>query len=100
MELERRGVLVDRRPERDFGPVLEWLAARDVVMLLVEGGPRLHAALDEAGFVDRVQVVETPHRLGEGVPTWTGGAVADPAGRPVQMLGEDTLSEFDVHGTD
>jgi diaminohydroxyphosphoribosylaminopyrimidine deaminase/5-amino-6-(5-phosphoribosylamino)uracil reductase len=99
--LERRGVLVDRRPTRDLAPVLQWLGARDIVSLLVEGGPALLHAFDEAGFVDRVQRVVTPHDLGSGVPAWAGrGTTAPQDGLRTWMLGGDRITEFDVHRTD
>jgi riboflavin biosynthesis pyrimidine reductase len=42
------------------------LAHRDVLSVLVEGGPTLHRAFWDAGIVDRVQVIEAPLELGEG----------------------------------
>jgi diaminohydroxyphosphoribosylaminopyrimidine deaminase/5-amino-6-(5-phosphoribosylamino)uracil reductase len=102
MALERAGVLVDRRPDRDLRPVLQWLAARDTVSLLVEGGPRLHAAFGAAGLVDRVQYVRTPAVLRDGVRAWdaTGGDAPWRRWPPTHRLGEDALIEFDVHRTD
>jgi diaminohydroxyphosphoribosylaminopyrimidine deaminase/5-amino-6-(5-phosphoribosylamino)uracil reductase len=101
LDLERRGVIVERRPERDLVPVLRWLAARDIVTLLVEGGPALHAAFAGAGLVDRVQVVVTPHELRQGVPGWDAAdSESSWRGRaPARMLGDDRLIEFDVHRT-
>jgi diaminohydroxyphosphoribosylaminopyrimidine deaminase/5-amino-6-(5-phosphoribosylamino)uracil reductase len=80
--------------------VLAGLARRSIVTLLVEGGPALHAAFVEGGFVDRVQQVVAPHRLGDGV----AAAALVPErllseGRQT-TLGDDILMEFDVHGTD
>jgi len=85
---------------RDLGAMLEALGTRDVVWLLVEGGPALHAEFLDAGEVDRLQWVITPHTLGSGVRM-----AADPnlmaSGSPrVTPLGDDVLMEFDVHRTD
>ena len=97
--LSARGAELHVAPERRIEPVLSWLAGRDVMTLLVEGGPRLHAAFAEAGTIDRVQWVVTPHELGSG----TAAAAISPAafgatGSHVH-LGDDELIEFDVNRT-
>jgi diaminohydroxyphosphoribosylaminopyrimidine deaminase/5-amino-6-(5-phosphoribosylamino)uracil reductase len=94
-----QGVLVHTTADRDVRPVLAWLASRDVVTLLLEGGAHMHSAFAEAGVIDRVQRVVTRHVLGEGVP-----AAALPRDVAVGLavrtaLGDDELMEFDVHGT-
>ncbi|MCC7007603.1 MAG: bifunctional diaminohydroxyphosphoribosylaminopyrimidine deaminase/5-amino-6-(5-phosphoribosylamino)uracil reductase RibD [Acidobacteria bacterium] len=94
--LSSAGVTVEPFDTVDLGTVLGRLAARDVVSLLVEGGPRLHRALWQAGLVDRVQVVRTPVVLDHGVPN---GLPDLPASRS-RRLGPDLLVETDVHGTD
>jgi diaminohydroxyphosphoribosylaminopyrimidine deaminase/5-amino-6-(5-phosphoribosylamino)uracil reductase len=55
------------RAERglDLHHVLRELARRDVVRLLVEGGPSLHGALLDAGLVDRVAVFVAPKLLND-----------------------------------
>ncbi len=97
-ELERLGVDVEAFDARELLPVLERLAARGVVSLLVEGGPRLHSALADADLVDRVQAVVTPRELGAGVPVapFISDVAASGAGHVVR-LGADRLTEFDVH---
>jgi diaminohydroxyphosphoribosylaminopyrimidine deaminase / 5-amino-6-(5-phosphoribosylamino)uracil reductase len=86
---------------RAVGPVLDFLAAREVNSLLVEGGPRLHDAFFDARLVDRVQSVRTRHVLGTGVPAAAGfDVIREPAGARHRMLGEDLLVEWDVHGID
>lgn len=101
-EAERMGVIVESFDTRDLRPVLESLAARDIVTLLVEGGPALHAAFAEAGLIDRVQWIVTPRELGAGVPLVAairpGLGTAGPS--HTRQLGEDLLIEFDVHGID
>ncbi len=77
--LEHAGVVVERADRRELAPVLRWLAARDLLSLLVEGGPRLHAAFLAESLVDRVQVVTTPHVLGQGIPAASG--IGPPAAR-------------------
>jgi diaminohydroxyphosphoribosylaminopyrimidine deaminase/5-amino-6-(5-phosphoribosylamino)uracil reductase len=96
----RRGIEVATFATRDLRLVLEWLAARPILSLLVEGGPALQAALAEAALVDRAQWVMTPKRLGHGVR-----ALPVPAEMPADAmrrvtLGEDLLMEFDVHRID
>jgi diaminohydroxyphosphoribosylaminopyrimidine deaminase/5-amino-6-(5-phosphoribosylamino)uracil reductase len=96
--LRGRGAVVHVAREHRVEPVLSWLASRDVMSLLVEGGSVLHRAFAEAGAIDRVQRVVTPRELGSGI------AAADlpPAGAPATrtQLGDDELIEFDVHRTD
>jgi diaminohydroxyphosphoribosylaminopyrimidine deaminase / 5-amino-6-(5-phosphoribosylamino)uracil reductase len=97
------GVIIDARESRDLAAVLEGLAARDVVSLLVEGGPTLHAAFAEAELVDRAQWIVTPRELGDGVPPAPLFArlVTEPREQAtVTTLGDDLLIEFDVHGAD
>jgi len=96
-EWEARGVHVDVHETRDLGAVLCRLGARDVVTLLVEGGPGLHRALWDAGLVDRLQIVKTGVVLGRGV-----ASSLPETGRVAwsRQLGSDLLTEIDVHGTD
>jgi diaminohydroxyphosphoribosylaminopyrimidine deaminase / 5-amino-6-(5-phosphoribosylamino)uracil reductase len=100
-ELEARGVLVHRARERRLRPVLDWLASREIVSLLVEGGPGLHAACRDEGLIDRVQYVVTPQVLGEGVPSvaFTRPHVEGMRWPSVKVLGLDALIEFDVYRT-
>jgi len=66
----RRGVSLD------LESVLRELARRDVVRLLVEGGPRIHGALLDADFADRVALFFAPRVLGDAaaMPFAVGGA--------------------------
>ena len=99
VSLERRGVLVDRREDRMLAPLLKWLAVRGVVSLLVEGGPTLQRAFVTEGLVDRVQLVVTPHTLGEGVRLTLGASDGLQWNGPpaTKLLGEDLLVDIDVH---
>jgi diaminohydroxyphosphoribosylaminopyrimidine deaminase/5-amino-6-(5-phosphoribosylamino)uracil reductase len=97
--LRDRGVTIERLPTRDLGAAVSRLGARQLLSLLVEGGPTLQQALAGAGMVDAVQRVTTPHAIG-------GGVAAPPIVRDTpegavrtRLLGEDALVEFDVHRT-
>ena len=100
--LEAQGAVVELSESRDLTPVLVRLAGRDVMSLLVEGGPHLNAAFFSQGLVDRVQRVTTPRVLDHGVAAAPGieAAFAGTAGVRRISLGEDELWEVDVHRTD
>ena len=102
-DLAARGIDVEARESRDLRSVLTDLAERDILSLLVEGGPALHAAFAEAELIDRAQWVVTPRDLGAGVPLMPlFTRLITPPHEPSRVieLGEDVLIEFDVHGTD
>jgi hypothetical protein len=60
----------------------------------------LQAALAEADLIDRLQWVRTPIRLGTGVPAPAMPSEARGPGSRETRLGQDVLTEADVHGTD
>ncbi len=98
--LRRAGATVLTMPEgrESLSTALTQLAEREVLSLLVEGGPTLHRALWDAALVDRVQCIETPIELGDGVR-----AFVPPAGRASvtrRPRGADMLVEWDVHRVD
>lgn len=93
------GVQIEPFDSRDLRRVLGRLAERDIVSLLVEGGPALQAAFAEAELVDRAQWVIAPRELGDGVPSMAG-LVSSAGPRRTRQLGDDLLIEFDVHGVD
>ncbi len=99
--LEARGATVERVNTRDLRPVLATLAARGIVSLLVEGGPRLQTEFFDQELVDRIQCVVTPRVLERGIPAPTdiGHLVVSGHGRRIR-LGPDELWEADVHGLD
>ncbi|HVF20337.1 MAG TPA: bifunctional diaminohydroxyphosphoribosylaminopyrimidine deaminase/5-amino-6-(5-phosphoribosylamino)uracil reductase RibD [Mycobacteriales bacterium] len=57
----------------DVAAALVALADRDVVHLMVEGGPRLAASVVDAGLVDRVVVYLAPALMGSGPAAVAGG---------------------------
>lgn len=85
----------------DIDAVLEELGRRDVVHLLVEGGPTVHAALLDAGHADAVAVFVAPRILGaaaapafgagRGAAHLAGAWRVDPL--RVRRLGADVLFE-------
>jgi diaminohydroxyphosphoribosylaminopyrimidine deaminase/5-amino-6-(5-phosphoribosylamino)uracil reductase len=54
--------------DHDPAAVLKLLADRDVVSVLLEGGPTLAGAFVAAGLVDRVVAYLAPALLGAGLP--------------------------------
>ncbi len=103
-EVESRRVLgceVEIVADHDLNTALARLADRNILSLLVEGGAGLQTAFLKAGLVDRVQRLSTPTVLGRGVaaPVMPPDARAVGEARVI-ALGADTLTEWDVHGTD
>ncbi|HEX5069318.1 MAG TPA: dihydrofolate reductase family protein, partial [Vicinamibacterales bacterium] len=96
--------------DHDMAVAVARLADRGVLSLLVEGGATLQTAFLQAGLVDRVQALRTPKVLGSGIPmpTWpvthwlVPAGTEPPRGRHDRSisLGDDVLTEWDVHGTD
>jgi diaminohydroxyphosphoribosylaminopyrimidine deaminase/5-amino-6-(5-phosphoribosylamino)uracil reductase len=104
-ELRARGATLIEVPSNleglDLEAVLRELARRNIVRLLVEGGPRVHGALLDRGFVDHAAVFVAPRILGDaqGKPLAEGRArqavsealrIAHPQ---VRKLGDDILIE-------
>lgn len=85
--LIERGVSLVPVPRKDSGldltAILRELGRRDVMRLLVEGGPSLHGALLEAGLVDYASIFIAPRIL------------ADPAGMPL-AIGKPKLQMADA----
>ena len=49
----------------DLRVVLQELALREIVRLLVEGGPRVHGSLLDQGLADRVAIFLAPRIIGD-----------------------------------
>ncbi len=97
--LRNAGATVIALPDADPIPAaLRMLAERDVLSLLVEGGPTLHRAVWDAGVVDRVQVIETAVALESGIRAFVPSAAGASVTR--HRYGADELVEWDVHRTD
>tara|TARA_B100001750_G_scaffold199518_1_gene173202 strand:- start:3013 stop:4140 length:1128 start_codon:yes stop_codon:yes gene_type:complete len=91
---DRRRILADAGavllevPERadgaglDLVDCLRALGARDVVRLLVEGGPRVHGALLDEGLADRAEIFVAPRILGDA------GAMGLADGGPRERMAE------------
>jgi diaminohydroxyphosphoribosylaminopyrimidine deaminase/5-amino-6-(5-phosphoribosylamino)uracil reductase len=84
----------------EIGDALRSLGRNGIRSVLVEGGPRLHAAFWEAGMIDEVQVYVAPDvHLPGGLPLWPDGgpvlaALHDLTAEP---LGGDVLVKGYVH---
>jgi diaminohydroxyphosphoribosylaminopyrimidine deaminase / 5-amino-6-(5-phosphoribosylamino)uracil reductase len=100
--LRDAGAELELAESRDLAWALRRLANRELLSLLVEAGPTLHAAFAEADLIDRMQWVRTPGGLGSGVPAYAiprDGRLPAATVREI-VLGEDVLVESDVHGAD
>jgi diaminohydroxyphosphoribosylaminopyrimidine deaminase / 5-amino-6-(5-phosphoribosylamino)uracil reductase len=89
----------------DLGAVLDELGRRDIVRLLVEGGPKVHAAMLAGGHADRLAVFVAPRVLGDDeAAAFAGGALAPLRVADgwrlrrvdVRRFGDDVLIEGDV----
>jgi diaminohydroxyphosphoribosylaminopyrimidine deaminase/5-amino-6-(5-phosphoribosylamino)uracil reductase len=80
----------------DLEETLRALVRRDVLHLLVEGGPRVFAALVQAGLADELLLHVAPKLVGEEGRSWVGAlGLERMVGAPslhleaVRRLGED-----------
>jgi riboflavin biosynthesis pyrimidine reductase len=86
-----------------LGVALGRLAEREITLLLLEGGTRLHAAAWNAGLVDRVQMFVTPTILGAGGVPWlpdSSFGLESLDRVRVTPCGDDMCIEGDVHRAD
>ena len=96
--LERRGAVVERvgAGEPFLEGVLERLAARGVLSVIVEGGPTVQEAFWRAGLVGRLQLFVAPVTLGERGVDWMPfpqGTIAALGDARTVPLGADLLIE-------
>jgi diaminohydroxyphosphoribosylaminopyrimidine deaminase/5-amino-6-(5-phosphoribosylamino)uracil reductase len=101
--IEATGAEVLRFPGARIAPraLLEALAQRGILSVLVEGGADTHASFLGARLCDRLLLFVAPVAFGGGAPAWLGGAgvarIADaPRFRldaPPRRLGDDLLVE-------
>jgi diaminohydroxyphosphoribosylaminopyrimidine deaminase/5-amino-6-(5-phosphoribosylamino)uracil reductase len=76
------------------------LAGRDVMSLIVEGGPVLHDAFWRAGLVDRVELFVSPRAIGTDGVEWAAlpdGSIASLAELTARPVGDDVRIEGYVH---
>jgi diaminohydroxyphosphoribosylaminopyrimidine deaminase/5-amino-6-(5-phosphoribosylamino)uracil reductase len=107
-ELMARGVevvvLSDRDGRVDLDDLLAALGERDIVQLLVEGGPTLVASFLELGLADRLALFVAPKVFGDRMATsWIEGReVTDPDQaipfnwNRVRRVGDDLLLEAEI----
>lgn len=99
--LEDRGGEIEVARDGSFGAALERLAARQVGLLLLEGGAAVHASAWDEGLVDYVRLYVTPHIVGPDGLKLLDGRRFSSAGlveQHVEPLGPDVLIEGYVHG--
>lgn len=80
--------------------VLKRLAERAITSLVIEGGPTLHQAAWDAGVVDRVQMIVTPHVLGPTGVKWLDYGtlrMAELDDLSCEPVGDDVFIEGYVH---
>jgi diaminohydroxyphosphoribosylaminopyrimidine deaminase/5-amino-6-(5-phosphoribosylamino)uracil reductase len=84
----------------DLKPVMAELGRRGLTRVLVEGGPKLEAALLDAGLADRVHLYRAQHALAGGVPGIGSRITADARFQPFERreLGGDILESFALKG--
>jgi diaminohydroxyphosphoribosylaminopyrimidine deaminase/5-amino-6-(5-phosphoribosylamino)uracil reductase len=79
------------------------LAARDVMSMVVEGGPVLHEAFWRADLVDRVELFVSPLAVGSDGVAWSSlpdGSIASLAELTARPVGDDVRIEgFVVEGS-
>jgi diaminohydroxyphosphoribosylaminopyrimidine deaminase/5-amino-6-(5-phosphoribosylamino)uracil reductase len=100
--LERAGAEVEAVSGDQLGGALQRLGQRGITSLLVEGGPRLHAAFSRAGLVDAWQLYLSSMTAGDGGMSWLAAdecSIPFPA-RAVRACGPDVRVDIDVHRID
>nr|WP_116049295.1 bifunctional diaminohydroxyphosphoribosylaminopyrimidine deaminase/5-amino-6-(5-phosphoribosylamino)uracil reductase RibD [Amycolatopsis palatopharyngis] len=85
-----------RIPSHDPDTVLATLAARGVVDILLEGGPRLAGAFAEAGRIDRILAYVAPVLLGSGPAALDEAGVSTITGAHRWTVEGVTMSGGDV----
>jgi diaminohydroxyphosphoribosylaminopyrimidine deaminase/5-amino-6-(5-phosphoribosylamino)uracil reductase len=76
------------------------LASREVMSLIVEGGPMLHEAFWRAGLVDRVELFVSPAAIGAEGVEWgalPAGSIASLVDLTARPIGDDVRIEGFVH---
>ena len=72
------------------------LGGREIISLVVEGGPSLHGAFWRAGLVDRVELFISPRAIGSEGVSWAAlpdGSIASLAELTARPVGDDARIE-------
>jgi diaminohydroxyphosphoribosylaminopyrimidine deaminase/5-amino-6-(5-phosphoribosylamino)uracil reductase len=94
------GATVTGLESSDLDSALRQLAAREIMSLVLEGGPTLHRAAWLAGVVDCVHLYVAPVTLGPAGPKWLPTDILSTLVDTKQLqLGADTFTEGYVHRT-
>jgi diaminohydroxyphosphoribosylaminopyrimidine deaminase/5-amino-6-(5-phosphoribosylamino)uracil reductase len=99
VQIER--VAADESGHPDIGAVLQALGRRGLTRLLVEGGPRVHAAFLKRDLADVIHIYRAPLLIGEGgraaiAPMGRANLDASPRLKWIErtILGPDVLESF------
>jgi diaminohydroxyphosphoribosylaminopyrimidine deaminase/5-amino-6-(5-phosphoribosylamino)uracil reductase len=101
--LEAAGAQLEPIKEGNLRAAFQRLGERQVMSLLLEGGPMLQKAAAAANLVDAVQLYVAPHSLGEDGVRWLAPdelPIASLADRQVTPCGPDVFMEGYVHRID
>lgn len=102
-ELEQAGAQIEPISQGDLGAAFRRLGERQLLSLLLEGGPTLHKAALAAGLVDAVHLYIAPTTLGSQGVRWLEPdelRIAMLEDRGVMPLGPDVFMEGYVHRID
>jgi diaminohydroxyphosphoribosylaminopyrimidine deaminase/5-amino-6-(5-phosphoribosylamino)uracil reductase len=101
--LEAAGAQLEPIHEGNLRAAFQRLGERQVMSLLLEGGPTVQKAAAAADRIDAVHVYVAPHALGEDGVRWLAPdelRIASLADRLVTPCGPDVFMEGYVHGID
>jgi diaminohydroxyphosphoribosylaminopyrimidine deaminase/5-amino-6-(5-phosphoribosylamino)uracil reductase len=101
--LEAAGAELEPAGDTHLLPALRRLAERELMSLLLEGGPTLHKAAAAERLIDAVQVYVAPDPVGSAGVHWLEPQelrIASLADRHVVPCGRDVFMEGYVHGID
>ena len=102
-ELEHAGAELEPIISGTLADAFTRLGERQIMSLVLEGGPALQAAAWRAGVVDAVHLYVAPIILGDEAVAWLDTdmlSIASLRERRVTPLGADVLMEGYVHGID
>ena len=94
--IDERDVTPENASAAFLQDALTRLAGREVLSLIVEGGPVLHGAFWRAGLVDRIELFVSPNAIGAEGVEWSAlpdGSVASLAELTARPVGDDVRIE-------